>query len=127
MMSTKTSRVLVTLVAGAALALGTATAAEAAPAGTTPAPATAGVPPVDCGPIATPTGTRDVIAESTPAGRPGCTAAITVMTEYFQLAPTQAEGTARVLTVRGWRCMTDTGAQGSGRTACDQAGQVFHT
>jgi hypothetical protein len=82
---------------------------------------------VNCGKITAPKGPTDVIAERSKAGIPGCTEAITVMTEYFQQAPTKAQGTADVLTVRGWRCMTDTGAQGSGRTACDRDGLVFHT
>jgi hypothetical protein len=113
---------VVTLVLG--LALGAGSAAAQARADVTPSVAPG---PVNCGKITTPRGRTDVIAERTRAGIPGCTEAITVMTEYFQQAPAKAQGTADVLTVRGWRCMTDTGAQGSGWTACDREGLVFHT
>ncbi|MFD2469629.1 hypothetical protein [Amycolatopsis silviterrae] len=84
-------------------------------------------PPVDCGPIDAPNGKVGLIATETKAGRPGCTEAIDVITEYFQEAPKKAEGTAHVLTVSGWRCMADTGAQGSGRIGCDKDGMVFYT
>ncbi|WP_406642398.1 hypothetical protein [Amycolatopsis sp. WGS_07] len=84
-------------------------------------------PPVDCGPIDAPNGKVGLIATETKAGRPGCTEAIDVITEYFQEAPKKAEGTAHVLTVSGWRCMADTGAQGSGRIGCDKDGLVFYT
>ncbi|MBB1158885.1 MULTISPECIES: hypothetical protein [Amycolatopsis] len=84
-------------------------------------------PPVDCGPIDAPNGKVGLIATETKAGRPGCTEAIDVITEYFQDAPKKAEGTAHVLTVSGWQCMADTGAQGSGRIGCDKDGMVFYT
>ncbi|GAB3385126.1 hypothetical protein [Amycolatopsis echigonensis] len=110
---------------------------ESAPASKTPGPstsqgsgadtgATAG-PPVDCGPVDAPNGKVGVVATETKAGRPGCTEAIDVITEYFQDAPKKAEGTAHVLMVSGWRCMADTGAQGSGRVGCDKDGRVFYT
>lgn len=113
------------LLATTAMALGVALCVGSGMASASPAPAPDGS--VNCGPVPAPSGRPDVVSELTPAGRAGCTDAITVMTEYFQRAPNEAEGTARVLEVRGWRCMTDTGAQGSGRTACDQRGLVFHT
>ncbi|MGW7537664.1 hypothetical protein [Amycolatopsis sp. NPDC054798] len=84
-------------------------------------------PPVDCGPIAAPNGKVSLVATETKAGRPGCTEAINVITEYFKDAPEKAEGTAHVLNVSGWRCMADTGAQGSGRIGCDKDGMVFYT
>ncbi|MER6759198.1 MULTISPECIES: hypothetical protein [Amycolatopsis] len=84
-------------------------------------------PPVDCGPIDAPNGKVGLIATETKAGRPGCTEAIDVITQYFQDAPKKAEGTAHVLNVSGWRCMADTGAQGSGRIGCDKDGLVFYT
>ncbi|SFQ78410.1 hypothetical protein [Amycolatopsis rubida] len=84
-------------------------------------------PPVGCGPIDAPNGKVGLIATETPAGRPGCTEAIDVITQYFQDAPKKAEGTAHVLNVSGWRCMADTGAQGSGRVGCDKGGLVFYT
>ncbi|MGW4397578.1 hypothetical protein ACWEHA_20025 [Amycolatopsis nivea] len=84
-------------------------------------------PPVDCGPIDAPNGKVGLIATETKAGRPGCTEAINVITEYFQDAPKKADGTAHVLNVSGWRCMADTGAQGSGRIGCDKDGMVFYT
>lgn len=84
-------------------------------------------PPVDCGPIDAPHGKVGLIASETKAGRPGCAEAINVITAYFQNAPKEAEGTAHVLNVSGWRCMADTGAQGSGRIGCDKDGLVFYT
>jgi hypothetical protein len=64
---------------------------------------------------------------STPAGTVGCTEAINVMTEYFQEAPTKAEGTAHALTVAGWSCLADTGAQGTGSVGCDKDGFAMRT
>ncbi|WP_275293269.1 hypothetical protein [Amycolatopsis sp. La24] len=84
-------------------------------------------PPVDCGPIDAPNGKVGLAAAETKAGRPGCTEAINVITQYFEDAPKKAEGTAHVLNVNGWRCMADTGAQGSGRIGCDKDGMVFYT
>jgi hypothetical protein len=113
------------LVAVAASALGLVAGAGSAAASSTGPAAAPGA--VNCGKVKAPRGPVDVIAERRPAGTPGCTEAVTVMTEYFEQARTKAQGTAHVLTVRGWRCMTDTGAQGSGKTACDRDGLVFHT
>jgi hypothetical protein len=117
-----------TAVAVATITLGLALGAGSAAAAPFDAPAAApAAKAVDCGKITAPNGQVSVIAERTKAGTPGCTEAINVMSEYFKQARTKAQGTARVLTVQGWRCMTDTGAQGSGRTACDKGGLVFHT
>jgi hypothetical protein len=80
-----------------------------------------------CGDVDGMNGKVDVFAEDTPTGRVGCTEAINVITEYFADAPTKGEGTAYVLTVDGWSCLTDTGAQGSGNTACEKDGLAFHT
>ncbi|WP_156935201.1 hypothetical protein [Pseudonocardia spinosispora] len=82
---------------------------------------------VDCGKIDAPNGKVGLVAEATKAGTVGCTEAINVISEYFAQAPTRSEGTAHVLTVAGWRCMADTGAQGSGMIGCDKAGLAFHT
>jgi hypothetical protein len=68
----------------------------------------------------------DLIAVATEAGRVGCTEAFTVVTEYYENAD-KAEGTGRFLTVRGWNCGADTGAQGSGMIACEKDGLTFHT
>ncbi|WP_116204003.1 hypothetical protein [Amycolatopsis circi] len=84
-------------------------------------------PPVDCGPIDAPNGKVGLVAAETKAGRPGCTEAINVITQYFEDAPKKAEGTAHVLNVNGWRCLADTGAQGSGRIGCDKDGLTFYT
>jgi hypothetical protein len=69
----------------------------------------------------------DLIAVGTKTGRVGCTEAFTVITEYYRDAPTKSEGTAHVLVVQGWRCMADTGAQGTGMIGCDKDGLAFHT
>ncbi|MBP2319962.1 hypothetical protein JOF56_000347 [Kibdelosporangium banguiense] len=69
----------------------------------------------------------DLIAVAGKAGTIGCTEAFTVITEYYRDAPSKSEGTAHVLTVRGWKCMADTGAQGSGAVGCDKDGLSFHT
>src|SRR5882757_9088026 len=87
---------VVTLVLG--LASGAGSARAAARYDMAPAVASG---PVNCGKITAPKGLIDVIAERSSAGIPGCTEAITVMTEYFQQAPAKAQGTADVLTVRG--------------------------
>jgi hypothetical protein len=81
----------------------------------------------DCGPVDGVNGPVDLIAVSTDAGIVGCTEAINVITEYFQDAPTKGQGTAYTLTVDGWSCLTDTGAQGSGAVGCDKDGLAFHT
>ena len=69
----------------------------------------------------------DLIAKASNAGRVGCTEAFTVITEYYRDAPAKSEGTSHYLVVRGWKCMADTGAQGSGRIGCDKDGLSFHT
>ncbi|MGV9298238.1 MULTISPECIES: hypothetical protein [Amycolatopsis] len=105
---------------------------KAAPSSKTPGPdssdngETVG-PPVECGPIDAPNGKVGLVAAETKAGRPGCTEAINVITQYFADAPKKAEGTSHVLNVSGWRCMADTGAQGSGRIGCDKDGLAFYT
>jgi hypothetical protein len=81
----------------------------------------------DCGKVDTFNGQVDLIADATPAGTVGCTEAIDVMTEYFQQAPTKAEGTADALTVEGWSCLADTGAQGTGAVGCEKDGLSMHT
>ncbi len=82
---------------------------------------------VDCGPVDGANGQVGLIAEDTQAGTVGCTEAINVMTEYLADAATKGEGTAHALTVDGWSCLTDTGAQGSGAAGCDKDGLAFHT
>jgi hypothetical protein len=69
----------------------------------------------------------DLIATATPAGIAGCTEAFTVIAEYYRDAPTKSEGTGHHLVVRGWNCLTDTGAQGTGMISCDKDGLAFHT
>lgn len=108
-----------------------ATTTSAAPATTAPAtsePAEADDrEPVDCGPIDAPNGPVGLIAVATEAGTVGCTEAINVISEYLERAPTESEGTAHALTVAGWSCLADTGAQGSGTIGCDKDGLAFHT
>lgn len=84
-------------------------------------------PDQDCGDVSAINGQVDLVAVATPAGTVGCTEAIDVMTEYFQEAPTKAEGTADALTVEGWSCLADTGAQGTGIVGCDKDGLAMHT
>jgi hypothetical protein len=69
----------------------------------------------------------NLIAEATKAGRVGCTEAFDIITRYYRDAPAKSEGTAHVLTVQGWKCMADTGAQGTGAIGCDKAGLALHT
>jgi hypothetical protein len=69
----------------------------------------------------------DLIAVASKAGTVGCTEAFNVITEYYRDAPTKSEGTARALTVRGWDCMADTGAQGTGIIGCSKDGLSLHT
>lgn len=64
----------------------------------------------------------DLIAVASKAGRVGCTEAFNVITEYYRDAPTKSEGTAHALTVRGWDCLADTGAQGTGMIGCSKEG-----
>jgi hypothetical protein len=108
------------------------TGTAAAPATTAPGGAgegaTPGVDPVSCGPVGPEGGAQvDLIADSTAAGRVGCTEAINVITAYYRDAPTQSEGTAHHLVVDGWDCLADTGAYGSGSIGCDKDGFAFHT
>lgn len=73
----------------------------------------------DCGTVDAPDGHQvHVVAQSTPYGQVGCTDAINVVSDYYRDAPTRAEGTAHRLTVDGWTCLADTGAQGSGQIGC---------
>ncbi|HEV7652484.1 MAG TPA: hypothetical protein VGP26_30375 [Actinophytocola sp.] len=81
----------------------------------------------NCGDVKTANGKADVFAEDTPAGTVGCVEAINVITKYIAQSPTKGEGTAYSLTVDGWSCLTDTGAQGSGLIGCDKDGLAFHT
>lgn len=82
---------------------------------------------VDCGSIDTPNGTRrfEVIADSTPAGRVGCTDAFNVLDVYLHEAP-YSQGTAHAMNIDGWTCVTDGGAYGSGRIGCEKDGLAFH-
>jgi hypothetical protein len=99
------------------------TAASAAPA----TGATDGVEPVNCGAVGPEGGAQvDLIADSTAAGRVGCTEAINVISAYYRDAA-MAEGTGRHLAVQGWQCSADTGAYGSGSIGCSKAGLAFHT
>lgn len=68
----------------------------------------------------------DLIAVQTDAGVVGCTEAFNVITEYYRDAG-KSEGTGRHLTVQGWQCAADTGAQGTGSIGCDKDGLSFHT
>jgi hypothetical protein len=69
----------------------------------------------------------DLIAVATQAGTVGCTEAFNVIDEYYRDAPTKSEGTAHVLTVQGWKCLADTGAEGSGTIGCDKNGLALRT
>ena len=69
----------------------------------------------------------DLIAVATKTGTGGCTEAFTIMSDYYRDAPTKSEGTAHHLTVQGWNCLADTGAQGTGIIGCDKDGLAFHT
>jgi hypothetical protein len=82
---------------------------------------------VDCGPVQGTNGQVGVFADDTSAGTVGCTEAINVITEYYADSPTKGEGTAYALTVDGWYCLTDSGAQGSGAVGCEKDGLTFHT
>jgi hypothetical protein len=82
---------------------------------------------VNCGDVKTANGKSDVFAEDTAAGTVGCVEAINVISEYIAQSPTKGEGTAYTLTVDGWSCLTDTGAQGTGTIGCDKDGLAFHT
>jgi hypothetical protein len=105
--------------------------AASGPAPTTPAAPSAhphGVEPVNCGEVGPDGGAQvNLIADSTPAGRVGCTEAINVITEYYRRAPSQAEGTGHHLVVDRWACAADTGAYGSGSIGCGKDGFAFHT
>ncbi len=81
----------------------------------------------NCGKVDGTNGQVDVVAVDTAAGTVGCVEAINVITEYYAQAPTKGQGTAYTLTVDGWSCLTDTGAQGSGAVGCDKDGLAFHT
>jgi hypothetical protein len=80
-----------------------------------------------CGPVDGTNGTVQVVPEDTSAGTVGCTEAINVITRYYADSPTKGEGTAYALTVDGWYCLTDSGAQGSGAVGCEKDGLAFHT
>ncbi|HEY7594221.1 MAG TPA: hypothetical protein VH969_13795 [Actinophytocola sp.] len=80
-----------------------------------------------CGDVDGANGKVDVFAEDTPTGRVGCVEAINVVTEYFAKAPAKGVGDEYALTVDGWTCVTDTGAEGSGNVACEKDGLAFHT
>jgi hypothetical protein len=102
-----------------------AAATGAAPATDGPVP---GVEPVNCGKVGPDGGAQvDLIADSTSAGRVGCTEAINVISVYYQDAPTKSEGTLHRLVVQGWDCAADTGASGSGSIFCGKDGLAFHT
>jgi hypothetical protein len=80
-----------------------------------------------CGPVDGTNGTVQVVPEDTSAGTVGCTEAINVITEYYADSPTKGQGTAYALTIDGWYCLTDSGAQGSGAVGCEKDGLAFHT
>ncbi len=69
----------------------------------------------------------DLIAVATKTGTVGCTEAFNIISDYYRDAPTKSEGTAHHLTVQGWNCLADTGAQGTGMIGCDKEGLAFHT
>ncbi|WP_125728722.1 hypothetical protein [Kibdelosporangium aridum] len=69
----------------------------------------------------------DLIAVASTAGRVGCSEAFTVIIEYYRDAPTKSEGADYALTVRGWHCIADTGAQGTGIIDCKKDSLSFHT
>jgi hypothetical protein len=106
----------------------TTAASTAPPTGPTePTGPTDGVEPVNCGAVGPDGGAQvDLIADSTAAGRVGCTEAINVISVYYRDAA-MAEGTGRHLEVQGWQCSADTGAYGSGTIGCSKNGFAFHT
>ncbi|MFD1051357.1 hypothetical protein ACFQ1S_40355, partial [Kibdelosporangium lantanae] len=67
------------------------------------------------------------VAPLTQVGTVGCTEAFNVIDEYYRDAPTKSEGTAHALTIQGWKCLADTGAEGSGTIGCEKNGLAFHT
>lgn len=76
---------------------------------------------VDCGPVGGSGGPQlDAVAKASPAGVPGCTEVIDVLTEYLRRAPEESQGTARELTVADWSCSladgTTAGCVQGGRT-----------
>ena len=67
-----------------------------------------------------------LIANATKAGTVGCTEAYNVVSEYFANLD-KADGVSYMLTVQGWNCYTDTGAEGSHEIRCAKDGLKFHT
>lgn len=90
----------------------------------TPAHTAAAVGDVSCGPITAANGqTLTVVAKGSSAGVAGCSEAIDVLTEYFQRAAAESEGTAHELSVQGWRCSTiDNQVTSQVITGCDKQG-----
>jgi hypothetical protein len=84
---------------------------------------------IDCGKVDGPDGHQvSVISTLTPSGQVGCTEAIDVISGYYRDAPTKSEGSAHALTVDGWNCLLDEGAQGSGQIGCaNHDGLNVHT
>ncbi|MGW7532562.1 hypothetical protein [Amycolatopsis sp. NPDC054798] len=83
---------------------------------------------VNCSSLGGPVGPRkvDLIADATKAGTVGCTEAFNVITEYFDKID-QAVGSNYMLTVQGWKCLTDTGADGTHEIRCGKGGLKLHT
>ncbi|WP_406639856.1 hypothetical protein [Amycolatopsis sp. WGS_07] len=67
-----------------------------------------------------------LIADATKAGTVGCTEAFNVITEYFDNID-KAVGVNYMMTVQGWQCLTDTGAEGTHEVRCEKDGLKMHT
>jgi hypothetical protein len=88
-------------------------------------------PGVNCGKTAN---GADLIAEETPAGTVGCEEAFNIYGEYLKAVQNDTEnegGTSHNLPVPGsdgWHCITETGAESNGTTACgDDQNRAFRT
>ncbi|WP_275292610.1 hypothetical protein [Amycolatopsis sp. La24] len=83
---------------------------------------------VNCSTLGGPVGPRkvDLIADETKAGTVGCVEAFNVITEYFDNID-KAIGSNYMMTVRGWQCLTDTGAEGTHEIRCAKDGFKLHT
>lgn len=69
----------------------------------------------------------DLFAQETKAGTVGCTEAFTVITEYYDNVIEKSVGVNYILNVQGWRCWTDTGAEGSHSVFCGKNGLSMRT
>ena len=110
----------------AVLVLALLTACGAGPTHAQP-PDTGYFPPVDCGPVTSPAGKRNLISPALPAGTAPCTEALDVLRAYYRDAPHKAQGTARRLVVNGWICEADTDSHNAPQVGCDKNGIGFLT